>query len=629
MKTLLLPTFLFILSSTTIAQAPGNVSSNLVLWLKADGNVYNTGTTQATNSQSIDKWDGAGSTTVDANQNTSGVGANKAKPIFRKSPALNINYNPVISFDGTQRFKLSSTTLSAGAANNALFVVKATTSGTIFVQETAGAVVPKFNSDGSMTISKNAGWTIVPGGGDGGGIPTLNSFSKNTSNVVKSYRDGSEFASLTMSANPRSTLTGDNYIGERATCCNAPLVGNIAEIIGYNQTTLSGTSKNQIDSYLAVKYGIVLDNAGGGAAGDYRASNGTLIWDASVNATYHTNVVGIGRDDNTELLQKQSHTFDDTTRVYLSSLTSDNTGNAGSFSGNLQYLVLGDNAERLASLGSVEYPAGQGIYSRIEREWKITNTGFTNTFSIDITLDNVGSVTVSDIRILIDDDGDFTNAALYNPTMSYAAGVLTISGLSTTEIPMNSTRYITLVSLNGTTPLPVELVSFNALNQGGNVELTWQTAAEINSDYFSAERSNNSIDWAEFDKISAAGNSSDLLNYRLIDDQPFANTSYYRLKQVDYDGHISYSTVRAVNVKLSKNQDVRIFPNPASNTLKVEADNSDFDRILIYDISGKNVTSQITILERNDRQVVLNLSRLNSGIYVIKIANSATRFSKR
>ncbi len=106
--------------------------------------------------------------------------------------------------------------------------------------------------------------------------------------------------------------------------------GDIAEIAAYN-TTHSSTSRNHIESYLAIKYGITLSNSGGGTNGDYTATNNNLIWDASDNSGYHIDVIGIGRDDSTALLQKQSHQFDDTTRIYLSTLTSSNTLNSGVF----------------------------------------------------------------------------------------------------------------------------------------------------------------------------------------------------------------------------------------------------------------------------------------------------------
>lgn len=630
MKTLTLSILFLGLSSISFGQYPGNVSSNLVLWLKADGNVYNSGTTQATNGQTISKWDGAGSTTTDGNEDTSGSG-NNGKPIFKNSTATNINYNPVISFNGTQRFKLSANTLSPGAANNAMYVVKATSSGTIFVQEAAGAVIPKFNSDGSLVISKNASWANIPGGGDGGGTTTFNSFTKTNSNVVKTYLAGKEFTSFTMSADPRTSLAGTNYIGERATCCSAPLYGNIAEIIGYNQTTISGTDKSQIDSYLAMKYAITLDNTGGGTIGDYRFSNSTIIWDASINSSYQNSILAITRDDNSSLLQKQSHTSDDTTRLYLSTLATNNSGNTGTFSSNLQSVIIGDNAMKLASLGSVEFPASQGIYSRLEREWKVTNSNFTGTFSLDITLDNSSPVTVSDLRILIDYDGDadFTNATLYNPTITYAAGIVTISGLSTSEIPVGSTRYFTIVSMNSETPLPVELVNFNVTAFNTEVELTWETVSEINNDYFSVERSNNLTTWEELTKLNGVGNSTTLMAYRFMDNYPLTNTSYYRLKQTDYDGQFSYSQIKSVNRKTTNASDIRIYPNPILNVATLETKHSAFDTILVYDVYGRNITSLLNIVEISKNKVVIDFSNLDSGVYSIQTLNTASRIVKQ
>ncbi|MFT6503594.1 MAG: hypothetical protein ACJASQ_003732 [Crocinitomicaceae bacterium] len=628
MKTLTLSIIFLGLSSISLAQSPGNVSSNLVLWLKADGNVYNSGTTQASNGQTISKWDGAGSTTTDANEDTGGAG-NNGKPIFKTSTATNINYNPVISFDGTQRFRLSANTLNPGAANNAMYVVKATSSGTIFVQEAAGAVIPKLNSDGSLVLSKNAGWANISGGGDGGGATTFNSFTKTNSNVVNTYLAGKEFTSFAMSASPRSSLAGTNYIGERATCCSSPLNGNIAEIIGYNQTTLSGTDKSQIDSYLAMKYAITLDNTGGGSIGDYRFSDGSVIWDASINSSYQNSIVALARDDNSQLIQKQSHTSDDTTRAYLSTLATNNSGNAGSFSSNLQSVIIGDNAMKLASLGSNEFPSSQGIYSRLEREWKVTNSNFTGTFSLDITLDNPGSITASDLRILIDTDGDFTNATLYNPTITYAAGIVTISGLSTSEIPAGSTRYFTIVSMNSATPLPVELANFNATMLLTEVELTWETASEINNDYFSVERSDNSTSWEELTKINGAGNSTTLLNYRYMDKQPLKSASYYRLKQTDNNGQFSYSQVMSVNNVTTGASDIQIYPNPTMNVVTLETKHSVFDTILVYDVYGRNITSLLNFIEISKHKVMIDLSNLDSGVYSIQTGNTVKRIIKQ
>jgi hypothetical protein len=65
------------------------------------------------------------------------------------------------------------------------------------------------------------------------------------------------------------------------------------------------------------------------------------------------------------------------------------------------------------------------------------------------------------------------------------------------------------ISLNNITA--IELVSFNInLRDNKAVKIDWQTASEMNNDYFTIERSTNGIDWQELTKIDGAGNSSSL-----------------------------------------------------------------------------------------------------------------------
>ena len=115
-------------------------------------------------------------------------------------------------------------------------------------------------------------------------------------------------------------------------------------------------------------------------------------------------------------------------------------------------------------------------------------------------------VDITDLRLLVDSDGDFSDASVYNEggglSFSYSAGVISVTGISKAQIPNNSTRYITIASVNSATPLPIELISFEATaKKNRTVQLTWQTASEKNNDYFTIERSVNGIDWKEIDRI--------------------------------------------------------------------------------------------------------------------------------
>lgn len=87
-------------------------------------------------------------------------------------------------------------------------------------------------------------------------------------------------------------------------------LGPVGELVLYSGPVTT-VEANRVESYLAIKYGITLGGNGSTTLA-YRSSAGTTLWAA--NSGYHYDVIGIGRDDKSELVQKQSKTPDDTTR---------------------------------------------------------------------------------------------------------------------------------------------------------------------------------------------------------------------------------------------------------------------------------------------------------------------------
>nr|WP_299202901.1 hypothetical protein [uncultured Brumimicrobium sp.] len=85
-------------------------------------------------------------------------------------------------------------------------------------------------------------------------------------------------------------------------------------------------------------------------------------------------------------------------------------------------------------------------------------------------------------------------------------------------------------------PLPVDLTAFNGQNKQGMNLLTWETATETNNDYFSIAHSSDGFSWQEIDKVSGAGNSTEVKNYSLEHRNFPSAINYYRLTQVDFDG---------------------------------------------------------------------------------------------
>lgn len=143
--------------------------------------------------------------------------------------------------------------------------------------------------------------------------------------------------------------------------------------------------------------------------------------------------------------------------------------------------------------------------------------------------------------------------------------------------PMGTSNTWTISNL--ATPLPIELINFDAKAIGSRVRLNWSTASEVNNDFFTVERSGaNNPD--EFDFIakvnSYMNNSTVTLNYETWDNNPLQGLQYYRLKQTDFDGQFSYSDLRPVYFGDSKTFEI-------SNIYGTMESNGEFRIEFVYD----------------------------------------------
>lgn len=123
--------------------------------------------------------------------------------------------------------------------------------------------------------------------------------------------------------------------------------------------------------------------------------------------------------------------------------------------------------------------------------------------------------------------------------------------------------------------LPVELLSFEAeRNNPSEVQLDWITATELNNAGFEVQRMlDNETEFTTIDWVDGVGNSNDYVNYRFVDPNAYPGVSYYRLRQVDFDGTHSFSEIRAVSgEKKTVNLNISIYPNPVSDVLNIHFD---------------------------------------------------------
>ena len=175
-----------------------------------------------------------------------------------------------------------------------------------------------------------------------------------------------------------------------------------------------------------------------------------------------------------------------------------------------------------------------------------------------------------------------------------------------------------------TTPLPLSLISFDARQQGNESMLSWQTAEEINTDFFAIERSTDGESFNQIGVVKAVGSTQAISSYNYIDKLP-ANANYYRLRMVDRNGTYKYSAIAVVN--FSSPLSTQLYPNPCKDKLTIELHSkTKISEIRIVDISGVAVYTVKVPAENNTQ--VLDISGLVPGTYFAKINDQTIRFQK-
>jgi hypothetical protein len=183
----------------------------------------------------------------------------------------------------------------------------------------------------------------------------------------------------------------------------------------------------------------------------------------------------------------------------------------------------------------------------------------TNAFSSSTVVKMTGSGTTYSASIPAQSEG--TTVSYYVFTSGDVAGVShSEADLYTINLNNNgglNYEYTVLA------PLPVEFMFFTATPQPAANHLAWATATERNNSHFEVERSADSRLWKVIGEVAGVGDSQQEQRYSFVDAQPLPGRSYYRLRQVDFDGQFDYSTIALA--ERSDKGALRAFPNPAAS----------------------------------------------------------------
>jgi hypothetical protein len=184
--------------------------------------------------------------------------------------------------------------------------------------------------------------------------------------------------------------------------------------------------------------------------------------------------------------------------------------------------------------------------------------------------------------------------------------------------------------LYGSTPLPIELLSFTAHAAGDAVRLDWITATEINNRYFTVERSSDGRNFTPIGTVEGSGNTSQQHAYGFTDRQPLSGVSYYRLRQTDFDGKNTLSEVRSVDRSKRIESGFVLSPNPTAgiSLLSLAGELREKITVSVTDINGREVVRG-GFEPAETGTFPIDLSSFSAGIYQVRLSGISVNSSFR
>ncbi len=187
---------------------------------------------------------------------------------------------------------------------------------------------------------------------------------------------------------------------------------------------------------------------------------------------------------------------------------------------------------------------------------------------------------------------------------------------------------------SGIRPLPVELKSFSATGGQEGIKLTWSTATETNNKGFEVERSSDGINYQAITFVNGAGNSVSAKTYDYFDKPERTGTYYYRLKQTDFDGSYSLSSVISADYTIAPAVFAleQNYPNPFNPVTMISYQlsmNSNVS-LKVYDMLGNEAAVLVNgYKEAGNHSVSFNASKLSSGIYFYKLTQGEKTITRK
>lgn len=438
---------------------PAGIGANLTLWLRADA-----GTSTTTNGGTISEWiDQAFSTDY-----TNATASSGQEPQYRNNATDNVNFHPVVKFDGTT----STMAGRKGFYSDEFYIVLKPTnpitsaSGAVDVfcaddyRDNApsedvtgfemGDTSARFTND---VIAYNQGPNTDYGIARVSTTETIdnphifNGRANSSNNGAELFQDGLNVGNTIVNAANFTRIANSRYWLGRSEVFGASFDGDIMEVISYSSRN-SDADQQKIQSYLATKYGITLGT--NGISLNYVDTDGNTTWDITEDGgAFNFDIAGIGRDDCSALNQKQSRSINSDGLLTFSlgdQVYPTNADNPNTFTNDKEFLLWGNDNGNLAGAAPIDVDMSAGIgglttnvdFLAIERIWKVVESG-----TIGSTKVSIPEVALTSV---ITPPGNFlmfiSDTPSFNPTSEYRVMYPNGANLET-DYDFNGTKYIT------------------------------------------------------------------------------------------------------------------------------------------------------------------------------------------
>ncbi len=411
--------------------------ANLELWLKADAGVQEAAEDAAEDGDDVQFW-----------RDQSGNGVDVSQDDTNRRPNLtsnSINFNPTVSFNGGNNGDVLTGILSSFSGDQPYSIFAVFNPSNKSGENLFAIGKPSFleniayhpNYINNRYLYHFSNDLIVPGTISGWQLASFLHSAAASGDDRFYYDNGKEVdsfdGSLNLPTDPLLSVGG--YDNRSADIGGKEFTGDIAEFIVFDKA-LGDAERNQVESYLAIKYGSTLDQA---TPTNYTASKGTVVWNATANSSYKNDIAGIGQDDDTSLNQTQSRSINTDSIVTI--------GNASNLE-NGEFLVWGNDD---GSTTEVNTNIPTNVENRLGRVWQTQETGDVGTVDVffDLSGLSVTGTQTSDFRLLVDADGDFATGATVVAANSFANSSSTVTF---TGVDFSDGNYYTLATNTNDAP---------------------------------------------------------------------------------------------------------------------------------------------------------------------------------